>query len=239
VRPTDQTKKSFAAAVSADRLGQNQTRKPNNRQPIMVGTRRSPVVSGSAPSNMSAAKPLLGKAFFCVDNVNVVMTETEMESFVKRLKVRVLSCHESNPRRTFHERRQKIKPKDRKAFRLCINKADTDLLMNPDNWPADIAISAWYFKPKKTDEPAAAEEATAAEAADEASEMLTAELSVEADVAAAEAEIVQPEVQPEAEYFDDANMTLSPIAVAVANAGGDLTVLYDQTEGDTDPNNHG
>jgi len=252
VHSTDRIKqstKTFAAAVAVDRLNQNHEKfksKPTNRKPIMVGTRRSPIVSGSAASNMSAAKPLLGKAFFCVDNVGVDMTELDMERFVKRMRVRVLSCHKTNPRRTFYERRQKIKPEDRRAFRLCINRADTDLLMNPDNWPADIAISAWYFKPKKSDDSAAAEEVTAAAAAaavDEATEMPATEPAVEAveaDAAVTAAEILEPETEfaneelATGEHFDDANMSLSPTVEADVNAGADATMLYDHTEAAAD-----
>ena len=77
----------------------------------------------------------------------------ELEDYVKSLSIRVISCHEVNPRRTYRQKQENIYPDDHKTFRLCINKADSNLLLNPEVWPDDIAISAYYFKPKATDIP--------------------------------------------------------------------------------------
>jgi hypothetical protein len=153
-----------------------------------------------------AAKPLLGRAMFCVDNVDMKMTAPVLEQFVKSLSVRVIQCNETKPRRTYPER-QMNKPVDRKAFFLCINKADTKLLLNAEKWPADISISTWYFASKKPDlaAPAAAmatESPTAAAAA-------TASAASRSDDADRIKEVA--EEAGDVEYFDDA-MNMSPIA---------------------------
>ena len=40
--------------------------------------------------------------------------------------------------------------KDRKAFRLCVNAADRDRLLQPDVWPDSIRISDWFFTNKNS-----------------------------------------------------------------------------------------
>jgi len=114
----------------------------------MVGCHHSPVAS----NKLSAAKPLFGKAVFCVDNVSLAVTEKELESYVKSLSVRVISCHKVKPRRTYKQKRDNIYPDDHNTFRLCIYKADSNALLNPEVWPDDIAISTYYFKPNRSDD---------------------------------------------------------------------------------------
>jgi hypothetical protein len=36
---------------------------------------------------------------------------------------------------------------------LCINKADKDILLNPDTLPEDIYITQWFFKGITVDNP--------------------------------------------------------------------------------------
>ena len=146
-------KKSYVGAVNIEQLNDNVKSSNTEKQktkPLMIGAQRSPIVNrtGSRSSNLSAAKPLFGKAVFCIDNVNVKVTVTELEQFVRGLNVRVLSCHEVKPRRTHRQKIQEIFPTDHKTFRLCVNKADTKMLLNPEKWPADISISNWYFQKK-------------------------------------------------------------------------------------------
>lgn len=59
---------------------------------------------------------------------------------------RLIDCNETKPRRTYKERRDNIPATGRKAFFLCVNKADVSSLMQSDKWPTDISISKWYFK---------------------------------------------------------------------------------------------
>ena len=157
--PMAGSNKTFAGAVNVDQLKHREKEKKtagaekSTRKPLMVGNQRSPTTSslGNRPGHLSAAKPLFGKAVFCIDNVNVDVTEAELVVFVRSLSVRVLTCHAVNPRRSYRQKQNDIYPTDRKTFRLCINKADSKLLLNPEKWPADIAISAWYFKKDNKD----------------------------------------------------------------------------------------
>ena len=76
-----------------------------------------------------------------------------------KLGVRVIKCNETKPRRSFRQKRDNIKP-DHKAFFLCINKADSQLLLDPAKWPADV-VSAWFFKKKDDDAKSTPTEAAA------------------------------------------------------------------------------
>ena len=129
------------------------------RKPLVVGTIRSPgpvltsvtVQPGSTTQlakRLTAAKPLYGKAVFCVDNLHKDITVPDLEQYVKGIGVRVLGCDETKPRRSYRQKVNNVVPDDRKAFRLCINKADTKLLLNPSKWPADVSVSAWFFRKK-------------------------------------------------------------------------------------------
>ena len=139
---------SFAAAA----------KKPP-RKPLVVGTIRSPgpvltsvtVQPGSTTQlakRLTATKPLYGKAVFCIDNLHKDITVPDLEQYVKGIGVRVLGCDETKPRRSYRQKVNNVVPDDRKAFRLCINKADTKLLLNPSKWPADVSVSAWFFRKK-------------------------------------------------------------------------------------------
>lgn len=233
-------KKTYAAATNTDRHNENRG-KTNARKPLMVGTRRSPAASrnGAPSTNFSAAKPLLGKAVFCVDNVSVEMTENDMMSYVKRLSVRVLSCHETKPRRTFREVKNNIMPTDRKSFRLCINKADTSMLINAEKWPADIAISPWYFKPKTSDAPATVAPAAVASTAP------AAEAAAAAGVASSACADHKDDVSGDVsgEHYDDA-MNLSPITDDASKASDEqngernsTVLIVDMSANQTNPSN--
>jgi len=101
------------------------------------------------PSSVIAAAPLIKKAVFCVDNVSLAATETDIKAYIEKLDVRVLTVHSTNARRTHRERRDAVAIKDlgRQAFRVCINKEDESKLMDPDNWPSSITVCEWFFKP--------------------------------------------------------------------------------------------
>lgn len=138
------SKKSYAIAV-------------NTNKPLIVGKLRSPSDVTTPDRNtitgkLSAAKPLFGRAMFCVDNVSKEVSVSDVERFVKsRLGVRVIACNETKPRRSYRQIRDNVMP-EHKAFYLCINKADTELLLDADKWPSDVSVSAWYFKKKTNDQ---------------------------------------------------------------------------------------
>lgn len=137
-------------------------KKPTTRKQMMIGTLRSPpnlppgvdIQSGRSQTTgkLQAAKPLRGKAVFCVDNVSNDVMVADLEQFVKGMGVRVIQCNETKPRRSYRQKQNDIVPNDHKAFFLSINKLDTKLLLNPSKWPADVSVSPWFFK-KKDDQP--------------------------------------------------------------------------------------
>jgi len=118
----------------------------NSRAPLMVGRRISSPNGNSSGSNaltITAARAF--KSVYCVDNVDMKYDVPALVSFVTRLNVRVLTCHEIKPRRTRWQRDHSITP-DHRAFRVCINRADNERFLNEEKWPADITISRWYSK---------------------------------------------------------------------------------------------
>ena len=148
-----------AAPAGGDHSGKNPTsssssatrpgaggRKRNVRAPLMIG--RKSTAAGNNNNNdgePSIAAARTYKAVYCVDNVSNQYGEKALASFVTRLGVRVLTCHEVQPRRTRWQRANDVAP-DHRAFRICINRADTDRFLNDEKWPADITISRWFSK---------------------------------------------------------------------------------------------
>ena len=135
--------------IQADEKQRQKQLQINRRKPLLVGNQRSPkatVLSRDGCARISAAKPLYGKAVYCIDNVNTDTSADQLQKFVENLSVRVLSCYELHPRRTRKQKENSVYPFDRKTFRLCINKADSELLLRAEKWPSDISISAWFFK---------------------------------------------------------------------------------------------
>jgi hypothetical protein len=133
---------------------QSQSNVRSFRQPLVVGKRCVNV------GHVGAAKPY--KAVFCIDNLSMSVDTVKLTNFVSSLGVRVLSCFEAKPRLTARQRERGIKV-ERKTFRLCINRADTNTLLNPDVWPSDVSIFRWFFKQStqsssSTKDPASASE---------------------------------------------------------------------------------
>jgi len=131
----------------------NATKKP---QPMLIGKMQCNVGAGASDlsshsglCNITAAKPYVGKAVFCIDNVMTSATEKDIECHIKRMGVTVLSCHSVQPRRSRWQRLKGIVPADRSTFRVCIPREQTDKLLVADAWPANITITAWRFIEKK------------------------------------------------------------------------------------------
>ena len=127
---------------------QSTGKKVNSRQPLIIGRLGT---SESSSSIVAAAKPLLNKEVFCIDNVDTALNADDLVQFVKSMNVRVISCYETRPRRTMRQRRNNEFPDDRKAFRLCIVKDDRSNLLVADNWPTNITVSSWFFKGQSVD----------------------------------------------------------------------------------------
>ena len=57
------------------------------------------------------------------------------------MDVKVISCFPAHPRRRRYETEP---PTDRKAFRLCVDDADRDRLLDNSKWPDSVVISELY-----------------------------------------------------------------------------------------------
>ena len=105
-----------------------------------------PLAVGKRVSNKCAvAAARQFKQVFCVDNVSLAIHEPQLTKFLVSLGIRVISCFEVKARETAWQRKNLEEP-DHRTFRVCINRGDTDLLLNSDNLPSDIVISRWQFK---------------------------------------------------------------------------------------------
>jgi len=100
------------------------------------GKRRLHLI-GTAPSStpLKAAKDLTKKEVFCINNAAYDATCNSIVSFVKYIKVKVLSCFDIKTGVPYT-----------KAFRICIDKADRRKFLNKSNWPCNISFRQWSFK---------------------------------------------------------------------------------------------
>ena len=64
-----------------------------------------------------AAKTIIKKAVFCVDNLSTSVTVDDLKQFVAGMSVDVISCFSVKPRRLRNETEPVA---DRAAFRFCI-----------------------------------------------------------------------------------------------------------------------
>ena len=88
-----------------------------------------------------AAKTIIKKAVFCVDNLSTSLTVDDLKQFVAGMSVDIITCFSVKPRRL----RNKTEPAaDRAAFRLCITEKDRDRLLNESMWPDSVVISEWF-----------------------------------------------------------------------------------------------
>ncbi len=74
--------------------------------------------------SITAAAPIIKKAVFCVDNIEVSATVGVIQEYVEKLGVKVLTVHKCNLLMTYRQRREEVDPDDldRKAFRVCVDK---------------------------------------------------------------------------------------------------------------------
>lgn len=139
---------SYAGAVNQpSKIKPGGPQKPGgSRKPLLLGRCQTADRNISA-NTFHAAKPF--KSVYCVDNVSKNIDESQLSAFVSNLGVRVVSCHLVKPRLSIKLREylqsNNLEP-DHNTFRLCIYKADNELLLVADKWPTDITISTWFFK---------------------------------------------------------------------------------------------
>ena len=75
-------------------------------------------------------------------------SEDDIRSYVSGHDIEVFSCFKTAPRRRRNQTVEDVN--DRKTFRLCINAADRDHLLDPDIWPDSIRVSDWFFRNKNS-----------------------------------------------------------------------------------------
>ena len=121
----------YSAAVSA-RPAQVPTRTINKPKTV---------IGASSNSTLKASKTLImKKSVYRLGNIDCSNTACDVETFVKSLGVRILTCFELN--------KTKNQPDDNKAFRLCICAEDKDKLCNEENWDVGVSLREWVHKPK-------------------------------------------------------------------------------------------
>ena len=116
---------------------------PTTRRPaktLLVG-RKSDAVA------VSAAKSLMPRKYvYYVDNLSTSVSSKDLVSFVESLGVRVMNCYEVKPRRSAQQKREMKTDDGRRAYRLCINRADRTAMLQADMWPKDVIIKRWYWR---------------------------------------------------------------------------------------------
>ena len=149
-RPYQLVRRQRSVRSAAKRQRQQSAAQDTARQSSQPADQpRTRAVTGqSSVVNLAlrAAKKTIKKAVFCVDNVDLACNEDDIRAHVSSLGVEVFSCFKTNPRRRPHESAEDVS--DRRAFRLCVNAANRDRLLNPDVWPDSIRIGDWFFNSK-------------------------------------------------------------------------------------------
>ena len=120
-----------------DDVGDDVRGRPRRGRQVLCGKS-----SRISTQNFSAAKKIVNKAIYCVDNVSISVNVDDLCQFVRSMNVNVLSCFPAKPRRQQNESNLIT---DRKAFRLCIDAADKRKLLDESKWPDSIVISEWYY----------------------------------------------------------------------------------------------
>jgi hypothetical protein len=114
--------------------------------PLIIGKKSVSLSPSNATSKLIAAKPFMEKSVFCIDNLHSSVTIEDVLEFVTNgLKINVVSCFETQPRK----RRSDTLIADHKAFRLCINRDDRDRLLDASKWPVYVSVSDWFFKSRQ------------------------------------------------------------------------------------------
>jgi hypothetical protein len=100
----------------------------------------------AAASNIVAAKPFLAKSTYYVENLSTDVTTVNLTSYIEKMGVEVLGCYEVKPRQSRWQREHNMTTLDRKSFRVCVPREESDQFLNADQWPAHVGISRWIFK---------------------------------------------------------------------------------------------
>jgi hypothetical protein len=163
---------AVATETSSDEKKQNRNRN-RKKKPAIIG-KRQPSDTLTSVGGIVAAAPIVKKVVYCVDNVAVGTTSEQLQTFIDGLGVRLVTCYKASPRRSRREIREKIKPDDRIAFRVCIHAEDEEKLLHAADWPDSIVVVPWYFKPPELQRQQQGEDGEEAGKAAEAGENMEA-----------------------------------------------------------------
>mgnify|MGYP001552521842 CR=1 FL=1 len=138
--------------MSAQQRRQQSQAAENNQQQQRSGRRSgAPLMIGKSVtvgSGITAARKLVKKNIFCIDNLSPDYSVEDIRSFISNMGIGVISCFEVKPRR----RRNEIVVTNRKAFRVCISADDRERFLDDSKWPDSVAIFDWFFKPAQQTE---------------------------------------------------------------------------------------
>ena len=147
--PTEQ-RRGDGGNTSARPADNNRDRNRGNgrRKPLMIGKLQPGTLDANASAGsrcgIAAVKPtFIRKAVYCVDNVSHSVSLETMSDFIRGLSVELLSINVAKTRR----RRNDSNYEQRQAFHVIINKDHVSRFLDEDQWPADIAVSEWIFRP--------------------------------------------------------------------------------------------
>ena len=111
-----------------------------NNKLLLVGCKQSPAAGQHYPKAAKSWTNFIEKVVYCVDNVSSLTSAEDLTNFVSGLDVKVTSCFEVKNRRPAWQRRNDSEC-GHKTFRLCVVNSDSEKLLQPRSWPADIVIS--------------------------------------------------------------------------------------------------
>jgi hypothetical protein len=106
------------------------TRKKNRHKPT-VGKK------DVSDCKVKAAKEIVSKAVFHVDNLDSDCTDTELVNYIQSCGINVLSCFSCKSWRTDEQVQ---------AFRVCIDRSSTAFMTAENSWPRSVIVRPWKFK---------------------------------------------------------------------------------------------
>jgi len=176
-----------------------------------------------------AARNIIKKAVFCIDNVHPSVEVDDLRLFVAGLSVQVVSCFAVKPRRRRDESEVESTA-DRKAFRLCIAASDRDRLLDESKWPESIVISEWYhINPARERRPAVFVSAATTGCSTSAAHTSTAATAGATTVASGlglpSPSAASPSVVPADDVGDDDDAMDHSCGAAVDDSASDTTIL--------------
>lgn len=113
--------------------------KRNRPQKITVGSRKD------SSAKIGAAKPVLFKSIFHVDNISREYGPGDLVDHLKSVDIPAVSVLESKSWRKSGPGGDVFK-----AFRLCVERQHADRIMAKDTWPKGILVLPWKFKSAAT-----------------------------------------------------------------------------------------